>query len=627
MCGICGIFSLGGTLPDRQLIQKMCAALVHRGPDDEGLYLNGPVGLGMRRLSIIDLVTGHQPISNEDRTVWVVQNGEIYNFPQLRQELLAKGHKFSSRTDTEVIAHAYEEYGLDFATKLRGMFAIAVWDDNNQRLILARDRLGKKPLYYSLNKGKLAFASELKALLADPEFDKQIDPASIDTFLTLEYIPSPGTIFAKVKKLLPGHLLIVSRRREETKRFWQVNFQPRFSDPAEAQAALRRTLTEAVRLRLISDVPLGAFLSGGLDSTAIVGLMRELGVDPVKTFSIGFRDPSYNELPYARLAAKKFGTEHEELIIEPQVVDLVDKLVYYLDEPLADFSIFPTYLVSQLARKKVTVALSGDGGDELFLGYDHYQAQQLARYFDWLPLSGRVLLSRLWDRLPPQEQKKGLVNIFKRYFEGLALPRDLENLRWQTFLAGSDKERLYSPGFRDQVRDNDPYQRMRQLRREAGGLPRLEREGYVDLNCYLVDDIMVKVDRMSMANSLEARAPFLDQEFVEVACRIPAGLKLAGGRSKAIMRRALADLYPPEILARRDKQGFSIPIKNWLRRELKDLLLANLSSDQVKKRGYFQPAQVGRLISEHLGGRSNHSHKLWPLLVLELWQKRFIDRP
>lgn len=631
MCGICGFVVPPGETPSAELLGRMLRTIVHRGPDDEGLRLTGRAALGTRRLSIIDLETGHQPLSNEDGSIWIAYNGETYNFPELRQELQARGHAFATRTDTETIVHAYEEYGEGCLPKLRGMFAFGLWDGRTQRLLLARDRLGKKPLYYTLlADGTLVFGSELKCLIAHPRLGRELDPQALDLFLTLEYVPSPLSIYKNVFKLPAGHYLLFGDGRVSVHSYWDV--EPRDPDDPEMRgltfsAACDRLydlLKESVRLRLMSDVPLGAFLSGGIDSSCIVGLMRELGASPLKTFSIGFKDASYNELEFARRTARTFQTDHKELILEPQVLELTERLVRHLDEPLGDFSIFPTFLVSRMARAEVKVVLSGDGGDEVFGGYEHYQAQKLGR-LPGVALMGRAA-SALTGALPPSAKKKGVWNKARRYARGLALDPASRHLRWMTFLSTPRKKRLYAPalvealdGIRE-VRERDPFAPV--FARMADFDP-ITAELYLDLKTYLADDIMVKVDRMSMAASLEARAPLLDHKVVEFAFGLPGSWKVHGLTTKWIFKKTMERLLPHPNIYRR-KEGFSIPIKHWLKTELRALLLDHLSGARIEREGLFNYAAVKHMLDRHLQGRENYSHELWALLVFEIWKENYL---
>ncbi len=605
----------------------MNAVIVHRGPDDEGFYITPSVGLAMRRLSIIDLQRGHQPIQNEDGSIQVVFNGEIYNFREFRKTLEETGHRFSTSSDTEVIVHGYEEYGTKVVYHLRGMFAFALWDGKDETLFIARDRPGIKPLHYYKDDEKFLFGSEIKAILQCERVPREVNLEALDRFLTFEYVFSPETIFRGVHKLPPGHLLLLHKGEMRIEQYWDnlPCVQEGHDEEYYAQH-LAELLEESVKMRLISDVPLGALLSGGIDSSTVVGFMAKHSSKPVKTFSIGFEDQTYNELEYARTVSKHFDTEHYEFIIKPDAVGLVEKLVKNLDEPFGDFSIFPTYLVSKMAREYVTVALSGDGGDELFAGYDTYIADRVARYYQRVPAGIRknVVLNIL-RFVPPSPKKKGLINRTKRFVEGTLLPQELMHVRWMIFLQEAEKRQLYSDRLLHTSKNGNAYKYTQQYFQKAQGALPLEQQEYVDIKTYLTDDILVKVDRMSMATSLEARVPFLDHKVMEFAATIPGSLKLKGLTTKYILKKAVSNILPQEILTR-GKEGFSIPIKNWIMQELRPLLLDTLSESRIKKRGYFRPEYVQQLIQEHLSGKENHSHRLWALMVFEIWHQMYIDR-
>jgi asparagine synthase (glutamine-hydrolysing) len=609
----------------------MCRTIVHRGPDDEGIFAGTRVGLGTRRLSIIDLAGGHQPLSNEDGTVWVAHNGEVYNFPELREELISRGHSFSTRTDTETIVHAYEQWGEDFVHRFRGMFAFALWDKKKQKLLLVRDRLGIKPLYYTLLEDRtLVFGSELKAVLVHPRVKREVEPRALDFFMTLEYIPAPLSIFRGIQKLPAGHWLAYKDGRVEVRKYWDIEAAAESGGESKEKSLpdimdrLYDLLKESVRLRLVSDVPLGAFLSGGIDSSTIVGLMRELGASPLKTFSIGFEETSYNELPYARRTAERFSTEHEEFIIEPKALDLAEKLIRHLDEPFGDFSIFPTFLVSQMCRPHVKVILSGDGGDEVFAGYEHYQAQKVASR-GLVGLAGR-LASPLINRLPPTAKKKGAWNKLQRFLQGFEHGAENRHLRWMMFLSREDKSRLYSAEYREQLGGIEEVCGMSPFREVFEKMPAFDAitaELYLDLKTYLADDIMVKVDRMSMAASLEAREPLLDHKLVEFVFGLDGRLKLHGLTTKWVFKKTMERLLPHENIYR-PKEGFSIPIKHWLRGELREFMLDHLSKKRIEEAGFFNPEPAQEMIGAHLAGRKNFSHQLWALLVFEIWRENYL---
>ena len=636
MCGICGTINIEkGTPISRSLLSSMCATIKHRGPDDEGIFVQNNVGLGTRRLSIIDIEGGHQPLSNEDGSVWVAFNGEIYNFPDLRKELIARGHTFKTRTDTETIVHSYEEWGEQSFQKFRGMFAFALWDGQRKKLMIVRDRMGIKPLYYTLIENRdrtLVFGSELKAILVHPEIKRALEPQAIDLYLTLEYIPEPFSAFKNIYKLPAGAFLVYERGEIRIEKYWDVCGEQERETSTTIQGAtlasledeLYERLKESVKARLLSDVPLGAFLSGGIDSSAIVGLMHELGVSPIKTFSIGFEDATYNELEHARRISHKFNTDHEEFILKPQALELTEKLVHHLDEPFGDFSIFPTYLISKMARAHVKVILSGDGGDELFAGYEHYQAQKLSR----LPLVS--LLSKpmpiFLRKLPPSSKKKGLWNKLRRYAQGLEHPQDLRHLRWMMFLSQKEREELYSKDFQHELGGIKSFRSIPPLDRLYTQLDRFDDisgELFLDLKSYLVDDILVKVDRMSMATSLETRVPLIDHKVVEFAFRIPGHLKLRGMTTKWIFKKTMERLLPHQNIYR-SKEGFSIPIKHWLQNELKELMLHYLSESRIQDAGLFNSDSINHKIDKHMEGRENYSHQLWALLVFEIWREKFL---
>jgi asparagine synthase (glutamine-hydrolysing) len=626
MCGICGFANLEGAQnTDDRILKDMCRVLYHRGPDDEGYYSDQLVGLGMRRLSIIDLVTGQQPITNEDDSLWIVFNGEIYNYLELHDRLVQKGHNFKTKSDTEVIIHAYEEYGDRCVEHFNGMFAFALWDKPKRRLLIGRDHIGIKPLYYWRQGPKIVFGSELKAVIAHPDVPKVVDPVAVDHFLTLEYIPAPRTIFKDIFKLPPGCILIFQDGFLKIEQYWDIHYREIYDDESTLVDKLSYLLADAVRLQMVSDVPLGAFLSGGIDSSTVVAYMSKASDIPIKTFSIGFGDKTYNELPYARVVASHFNTDHYEEFLEPDIADLAERLIRHMDEPFGDFSIFPTYLVSQIAREHVKVVLSGDGGDELFGGYETYLAQSYDRYYRYLPnIVRRDLLPKIMDMVPPQPAKKGFINKTKRFIEGAALSSSLQHSRWMIFMNDEDKRALYKPGLLNTLDGKTVdrvlqgyFQRMKQANA-------LTQQQYVDVKTYLVDDILTKVDRMSMAVSLEARVPLLDYRIAEFAVNLPAHLKLHRGKTKWILRQAVANRLP-DVILKKPKEGFSIPIKHWLRGPLKPLMMDLLSDESIRNRGYFEPRCAQTWISEHLEGAANHSHRLWALMVFELWYRNILE--
>jgi len=625
MCGIAGFVNDrdAPTARERELVlDEMCQVIKHRGPDDQGTFIADGVALGMRRLSIIDLAGGHQPISNEDGTASIVFNGEIYNYRELQKELTARGHQFQTNSDTEAII--YEEYGTACVEHLRGMFAFAIWDARARKLVLARDRVGKKPLYYAHTpQGTLVFGSELKSLLAHPELRREINPEALDAYLTFGYVPDPLCILRGVRKLPPGHFLTFNDGRLAMTQYWDFRFEP--DEAAETRRAedyleeLRALLDEAVRIRLISDVPLGAFLSGGVDSSAVVGLMARHSNRPVKTFSIGFNEDSYNELKYARIAAKHFATDHHEFIVTPDICQLVDELAWHFDEPFADPSALPTYMVSKLARAHVTVALSGDGGDELFAGYTRYAVERQRAKFTRIPRTVREnVMQPLSQRLPHGAWGRNYLHNVSLD----AVDRFLDSVSVFTRLT---KRSLYTPEFRAQLKDEGlATARFRFLAGRVHTNDPLDVLLYLDSKTYLPGDILTKVDRMSMAVSLEARAPLLDHKLIEFVARIPAALKLRGTETKHIFKRAISTYVPADIL-HREKQGFGVPIQAWINEQLRTQMHDTLTDERARTRGYVEPRYVEQLLSEHERGRRDHATPLWALFMLELWQRIFID--
>jgi asparagine synthase (glutamine-hydrolysing) len=628
MCGIGGKLYFDPARPvEREVLERMNAVLAHRGPDDAGIYCQGAVGLAHRRLSIIDLSpAGHQPMSNEDGTIWIVFNGEIYNFQDLRPDLVRRGHRFRSRTDTEVILHLYEEHGVGCLESLRGMFAFAIWDAPRRQLFLARDRLGKKPLCYQQDAEAFRFASEAKAILQDPGVEARPDPAGISHYLTYGYVPSPGSAFRGMRKLPPAHYLVCRDGKVEVARYWRLRRDRKLEHSEEEWCQqIRSRLDEAVRLRLISDVPLGAFLSGGIDSSAVVAMMSH-AAGAVKTFSIGFDEPEYDELRYARLVAERFGTEHHELVVRPDAAAVLPKITWHYDEPFGDSSAVPTYYVAEMTRRHVTVALNGDAGDENFGGYDRYVANLLAASFDRWPGAGLLRRAIRWGlRLWPQGGRRtSLLTRGRRFLDGLTEVPERRYARWFCHFYGDRKDELLSPEFRASLDGKDALDLLLAAYRESDAPDFVDATLGVDAALYLPDDLLVKVDIASMAHSLEARSPFLDHEFMEFATTIPSDLKVRGRTKKYILKRALSDLLPHEILDR-PKMGFGVPIDHWLRHELRDLAHDTLLGPRCLARGYFRRATVERLLDEHVGGKANWHYLLWTLLMLELWHRTYVD--
>ena len=626
MCGIAGFVTdvRDGSNERRDsaaILESMCAAIRHRGPDDQGMEIKGPAALGMRRLSIIDLAGGHQPMSGEDDSVTIVFNGEIYNYLELEPLLESRGHRFRSRSDTEVVVHAYEEFGPRCLDMLRGMFAFAIWDDAKQTLFLARDRVGKKPLYYSLTANDtLVFGSELKSLLRHPEIKRQIDPEALDAYFTFGYVPDPLSIFKGIHKLPPGHYLNFVNGRISVHEYWDFQFETTEErQEKDYTDELRSLLDESVRLRLISDVPLGAFLSGGIDSSTVVALMARNMDQPVKTFSIGFHEDSYNELEFARLTAKKFGTDHHEFIVTPDICDIVDELVWHFDEPFADSSAIPTYMVSKLARDHVTVILSGDGGDEVFGGYTRYVVEQKRKLFSHLPgFVRKGLMGPLSRNLPH-------ATLGRNFLHNVALDSLDRYLDSVSIFTALNRELLYTDDFRGALAYNTQASALfRELACKVASGDAIDKLLYIDSKTYLPGDILTKVDRMSMAVSLEARAPLLDHKLIEFMGRTPAALKVAGYETKYLLKQAVKDLVPEEIL-NRPKQGFGVPVQEWINKQLRGRIRDTLTPSRMRERGYLEPAYVEILLDEHDAGRRDHSMAVWTLFMFELWHREFMD--
>jgi asparagine synthase (glutamine-hydrolysing) len=625
MCGIAGKINLQTDEPVvSATIVQMCNTMKHRGPDDEGIYLDGNFGMGMRRLSIIDLSTGKQPIHNEDSSIWTVFNGEIYNYLELRVFLERKGHVFNTQTDTEVIVHLYEEYGKEFVKYIIGMFAIAVWDQRQRELILARDRLGIKPLYYFRDQKCLVFGSEIKAILLDG-ITREIDLQAVHDYLSLNYIPGSRSIFTHIHKLRPGHILICSPKAVTTEPYWKLEYKKILIDNnkrsemsycEELYELLRTTLSQ----HLLSDVPLGIFLSGGVDSSSLVALLSEVSTQPLETFSLGFEEDSYNELDYARTVAKTFGSNHHELVIKANAVDLISDLIHYFDEPFGDSSAIPVYWISKLAREHVKVALSGEGGDEVFAGYETYTAYKIAEIFRRLP---SILVTRLIPalirRLPVSHRKVSFDYKAKRFIEGAMLPPAMAHYCWKVIFAEDAKATLYAKDMDGLI---EPVALYRDIYDDCDAQDALTKLQHVDLQVYLPDDILVKADRMSMANSLEVRVPFVDHRIVEFAASLPSWLKIRGLNKKYILKRTMAPHLPRQILTGK-KRGFNVPIPFWLRNELRELVHDTLSPRRIKEAGFFNPEAVSALIRDHEQMRADLSRNIWGLLVFMLWYEEY----
>jgi len=604
----------------------MCDLLAHRGPDGGHAIVDGIAALGHRRLAIIDLSpAGRQPMSTADGQVWITFNGEIYNFQELRSTLEARGHRFHTRTDTEVILAAYKEFGIECLRHLNGMFALAIWDRPRQRLFMARDRAGKKPLYYWENHDGLAFASEPKAFLADSDFSPEADPVALSAYLTYQYVPTPLSAFKGVKKLPPAHYLLAENGRISIERYWKLSYARKTAmTEREASEALLEKLREAVRIRLVSDVPLGAFLSGGIDSGSVVALMAQLGTSPVKTFSIGFEEKAFDELGYARLVATRYGTDHREFVVRPDAVELLPRLVWHYNEPFADSSAIPTFVLSELTRRYVTVALNGDAGDENFAGYERYRANVLAQRYDRMPSLVRRPLRRLAELMPRSGRSGTLLSRGKRFVETFGEAREHRYVRWMSHFHHSLRMELCRPEFLE-AGGPDPASILVDAYAASDAPDFVDATLDVDVQNYLPDDLLVKVDIATMAHGLEGRSPLLDYNVMEFAASLPSGFKLKGGVKKHILKMAVSSLLPDEIV-NRPKMGFGVPLETWFRKELKEMAFDILLGSRMRERGYLDGAFVRRLLEEHVSGARAWHNQLWNLLMLELWHRAFIDR-
>ncbi|MBM4340292.1 MAG: asparagine synthase (glutamine-hydrolyzing) [Deltaproteobacteria bacterium] len=649
MCGICGEIDFNNGVRVES-VRQMTNVLAHRGPDDEGMVFikdghvveikkpfeiplgrNGfEVGLGHRRLSIIDLsAAAHQPMCNENGTIWIVYNGEIYNFQILRKELEQKGHSFKSNSDTEAILHAYEEWGVECLNYFRGMFAIAIWDSKLQRLFMARDRLGKKPLVYFHQNGYFAFASEIKALLQLPTIEKRVSGYAIHDYLTYQYVPSPDTIFEGIKKLPPAHYLLYDHNKGiRIERYWRLHFNEKNrndSDLGELQDRIRTGLEESVKLRLISDVPLGAFLSGGIDSSLIVGIMAMLSGKPVKTFSIGFEEKDFDELDYARIVSNHFSTEHHEFIVQPDAIEILPKLAWYYNEPFADSSAIPTYYVARMTKDYVKVVLTGDAGDENFAGYPRYLRSKWLIFFLKLPKVLRSNYFPLLLRMIAQfHWREKTFNRMAAYVESLSSNQARNYAEQVKIINAGEKEGLYSPEFMEAVGKMDSFDYLINKFNETEADDLIEQLLYLDINTYLPEDLLVKMDIATMANSLEARVPFLDHQFMEFIATVPPRLKLKGTISKYILKQAFSDFLPQSVIQRK-KMGFGVPVARWFRNELKNYIFEILLDSRTLNRGYFRREGIERLLNEHIALTYDHSSKIWALLFLEIWFRVFMD--
>tara|TARA_B100001750_G_C15514060_1_gene605681 strand:- start:208 stop:2103 length:1896 start_codon:yes stop_codon:yes gene_type:complete len=630
MCGLSGILNFEKTNPRSiDLVNKMNQKIIHRGPDSDGLYRDAKIVLGFRRLKIIDLFTGDQPIANRDKTIWAIVNGEIYNFKSLRYDLEKLGYQFKTNTDIEVIVHGYEEYGSSFISQLRGMFAIAIWDSNNKCLLLARDRLGKKPLFYSEQNNEIFFSSGMKALLEIEDISREINLSSLNDYLTLQCIPAPLSILKDVKKLPPGHLLIADCKDKSVrlKKYWELDYLPKqIISFKEAKDALIIKLKDAVKIRMTSDVPIGALLSGGVDSSVIVGLMSEISNNPVHTFSIGFDDKEYDESQYAQQIADRFGTIHKQLYVRPDAIEVIPHIVEMLDEPMADSSAVPTYYVSKLSKEFVTVVLNGDGGDEVFSGYNRYGKTLLLSRLLKMPRLFKTLVNIISNVIPNNINHYRLASKIKTLDEIKDLSFEEHFLRQTLLWNEKDRKLLFNGSiYNDIEKDNTltAEQEILNLLKDNNDLDKIDKMLIADINGYLPNDLLVKMDRMSMAHSLEARSPFLDHELIEFVAKLPSNYKRQMNNGKLLLKSAFKDLLPNNILNRK-KQGFGVPIEYWLRNELKEMMFDELLSKSSNNLKYFDKPFIEKMLIEHVNEKRDYSNKIWSLLIFEIWHKQYL---
>ncbi|WP_445149199.1 asparagine synthase (glutamine-hydrolyzing) [Baekduia sp. Peel2402] len=629
MCGIVGQLRPAGLPVQADLIERMCAGLEHRGPDSRGIHRDARVGLGIQRLRVIDLGTGDQPIYNEDRSIVVVMNGEIYNYRELREDLMSRGHTLATKGDTEVIVHLYEEHGADCVKHLKGMFAFALWDMKRQQLLLARDRIGKKPLLYARRPdGTISWASEMQALLADTEIRREVDPVAIDRFLALGYVPTPMSAIRGVRKLPPAHTMLVREGAEpELKCYWSLDYSTKLdASVPELVEMVREGLRAATRRRMVSDVPLGAFLSGGIDSSAVVAAMAEASSEPVRTFSIGFDHEHFDELPHARRIAQQFGTVHEEFQVRADAVSVLPTLARHYGEPFADASAIPSFYLAEMAGRHVTVALNGDGGDESFGGYTRYVANALASRLDRIPAPLRHMVAAVGARVPEGGAVGSPRNRFRRLAGSLALDGPTRYARYQSWIDTAQRDALYASGFASVLAESEIPDPIGDAWRAASGSAAVDKMLEVDVRTYLLDDLIAKVDIATMAHALEARSPLLDPELMQLGASIPAHYKVRGQEKKWILREALRGWLPDDLLDR-PKQGFSVPLSDWLRGDLRDYAHEVLLDRETLDRGYFDRAEVTGLLDRHAAGTDGEAKRIWALLTLELWHREIVDAP
>jgi asparagine synthase (glutamine-hydrolysing) len=627
MCGITGFVYNSDRAVEREVLERMNCAIEHRGPDEDGFYIKENIAMAMRRLAIIDLASGQQPIRNEDGTKWIVYNGEIYNYQEIREDLDKRGHKFYTNSDTEAIVHLYDEFGVQCLDRLRGMFAFAIWDERDRSLFIARDRVGKKPLLYSHRaNGDLIFGSEFQALLQHPAIGREVDLEAIDSYLSFLCVPAPLTAYKDIRKLEPGHWLKWKDGKIETRRYWLPDFSKKIKiTEQEAIEETTRLLREATRIRMISEVPLGAFLSGGVDSSTVVALMAQESAQPVKTFSIGFEEQDYSELKYARRVAEHVGAEYNEFIVRPNALEVLPTLVEHYGEPYADSSAVPTYYVSRETRKHVTVALNGDGGDESFAGYERHAAMLIADRYNRIPsIVRKGAIEAPLNLLPISELKRSRLRDLKRFLGAASLPKTERYFRWMSTFDTPAKTNIYTEDFSNSLSGADSSQGVKHWFVKANGSGMLDATLLSDLMTYLPNDLLVKVDIASMACSLEARSPFLDHKVIEFAASLPESMKLQRFKTKSLLKKVAARLVPEDAVYRR-KMGFGVPISKWLRTDMKEFVRSVLLSERSIGRGIFRPNVISLYVDEHLSGTRDNGPQLWTLLMLELWFQRFVD--
>ncbi|MFH1458892.1 MAG: asparagine synthase (glutamine-hydrolyzing) [Candidatus Omnitrophota bacterium] len=629
MCGICGIYNFNQQKVDVNLIKTMLSKLNNRGPDEQGIYIKNNIGLGHSRLAIIDLVTGSEPIFNEQKNICVILNGEIYNFQEIRKSLEKKGHCFKSQSDTEVIVHLYEEKGIDCLAQLRGMFAFAIWDEPRKRLFLARDRIGQKPLVWTKQGNRFVFASEFTALLADTAIERVVDLNALDLYLSYFYVPSPKTMFKNIHKLEPAHYLIVENNTIEIKKYWQLKSNLALTQSLhDYKQGLIEKLEEAVKLRLFSDVDVGIFLSGGMDSSVIAALASKQStafkIKPIKSFSVGFTDKRYNELNFARIVADKFNLDHHELIVTPKAIQIIPDLIRHYGEPFADYSSIPTYYLAKFAAEFVKVVLTGDGGDELFAGYPRYNAVKTGMIFDFLPKFLVKLLCNIAQQIPPGDDIRKANWQIRRFFKELTKTNIERYFNWISAFDQKEKQGLYNPDFRKNLDLSQSQKYLENIYALQIKNNFIDATMKVDIASYLPNDLLVKMDIATMANSLEARSPFLDHKFMEFAVNIPSEFKLHNFQNKFLLKYSFKDILPEKIINRK-KQGFGIPLGAWLRGELKGFMQNVLLDKKTLARGYFNPAFITNIVDTHLQKKNDYGYKIWTLLMLELWHHEFID--